>query len=405
MKALILAAILLAFSAQAAKAVCNSEDGNVPYWSHVNYTGVQYGEVPVCRVGSNVPVGIVDHARAGWNNAASKELLVPSCEPYVGLVLLDVPDGTCDWAADGRPNPACGDMPTMEQPELLRMRIIESVASLYSESEQKTLVSHEMGHTLGFFHLSGCDSIMGITPDGYGCYNYTQPSPLDVLNYHNAYDPDVPTNFAGSSSSPADAFLAWSQMNPQGEVICNESGFTVFRNSTQVQSLPKDSNWVELSDQPYGEQSYAIQTETGALYRGQVNRAQTDVDVFGPVVGGLFIFGPSPVQISSTQGRYMWFIADIRNSGDTLLNVVVRAGQGASTPIGCSSLKQLILPATEETTVPAGGERRMLYRFRYECHAPATPQVKMMHPYLGVREVNETVEDCREGQRQLIVSN
>ena len=58
-------------------------------------------------------------------------------------------------------------------------------------------------------------------------------------------------------------------------------------------------------------------------------------------------------------------------------------------PAGCSQLEQLILPGQETFLLPAGEQKWILYRMRYECHAPATPSIYSLN-----------VQFCADGQPQ-----
>ena len=192
MKTLVIVAVFFAFSAQVAQAVCNSEDGNVPAWTNVNYTGVLYGEIPVCRVGSNVPTSVLQAGMDGWNGAANKTLLVSDCGYYY-IVIKDVPDGECGYNEFGAPSPACGDMPTVEEPQLLRIRVA-TVFTTYTNANQRHALSHEFGHTLGHYHLTTCDSVMSDQACGYA---NPGPTALDVANHVNAYTVEAVSDLTG----------------------------------------------------------------------------------------------------------------------------------------------------------------------------------------------------------------
>lgn len=396
MKALVIAAVFLALSVQVAQGLCNHEDGNIPAWSGPNYAGVLYGEIAVCRDGTNVPTSVLQAGMDGWNEAAGKTLLVQNCGYYY-VVVRDVDDGICGYDEFGTPNPACGDTPTVEGPELLRIRVA-TVFTNYTDAQQRHAFSHEMGHTLGFFHLSQCDSVMSILQCGYA---NPGPTPLDEANYYEAYTVEAVTSLQGWSSVPADAFLAWLQVNSQSELLCNEAGFSVTHNGAEVASVGKDVTAVDLSEQPYGPQTYTVKSLTGAI-AGPQEETSTQVDVYGPKVKSLFLFGPAPSHLSDEQGRYMWGIGEIQNPEASSLPVVFRLSiTGAAS--GCSQLIQLVLPGTEQQTLAPHEIVWVLYRVRYECHSPATPTVRTTTYGLCVRAAGVTVEDCHLDNRSLIV--
>jgi hypothetical protein len=92
------------------------------------------------------------------------------------------------------------------------------------------------------------------------------------------------------------------------------------------------------------------------------------------VVKHCFKFGPAPANLSDTQGRYMWAICEIGNL-EPYVQAVTIGMDVAGAPNGCTQIEQLILPGLETFLLQPGEQKWVLYRMRYECHAPATASV------------------------------
>jgi hypothetical protein len=100
-------------------------------------------------------------------------------------------------------------------------------------------------------------------------------------------------------------------------------------------------------------------------------------------------FGPAPVNISDDTGRYMWTICEIGNHG-TLNEVVDISLDVSGVPAGCEEmLQQQILPGQARFTLPAGEQKFLLWRNRFECHDPAD---EGLHPL--------TVTACVDAEQQ-----
>jgi hypothetical protein len=81
-------------------------------------------------------------------------------------------------------------------------------------------------------------------------------------------------------------------------------------------------------------------------------------------------FGPAPVNVSDTTGRYMWTICEIGNHG-TLDEVVNISLDVDGVPAACDEVQGQILPGQARFALPAGEQKFLLWRNRFECHAPA----------------------------------
>jgi len=86
-------------------------------------------------------------------------------------------------------------------------------------------------------------------------------------------------------------------------------------------------------------------------------------------------FGPAPVNLSDSQGRYMWVICEIGNTNSVSEDVVIDLNV-TGVPQSCLvPVQQLILPGLDHFVMTAGEQKWVLYRERYECHAPGTEDV------------------------------
>jgi len=85
-------------------------------------------------------------------------------------------------------------------------------------------------------------------------------------------------------------------------------------------------------------------------------------------------FGPAPVNLSDTQGAYMWVICEIGNPYPDA-NLASISLDVSGVPAGCDPLIQLVLPGQEEFVLAAGEQKWVLYRERFECHDPAVEDI------------------------------
>jgi hypothetical protein len=78
-------------------------------------------------------------------------------------------------------------------------------------------------------------------------------------------------------------------------------------------------------------------------------------------------FGPAPVNLSDTQGAYMWVICEIGNL-DAYTNPVTIDLVVSGVPAGCDQNQQLVLPGLHTFKLTALEQKWVLFRERYECH-------------------------------------
>jgi len=78
-------------------------------------------------------------------------------------------------------------------------------------------------------------------------------------------------------------------------------------------------------------------------------------------------FGPAPVNISDSQGKYMWTICEIGNPSAQDETVAISLDV-AGVPAGCDMEQQLILPGQDTFIILADEQKFALWRNRFECH-------------------------------------
>jgi hypothetical protein len=87
------------------------------------------------------------------------------------------------------------------------------------------------------------------------------------------------------------------------------------------------------------------------------------------------LLGPGAVNISDTNGRYMWVSARIQNFSDHLEGVSIGLHISETPPQGCTRTVNLVMPGQSSFQMEPGDEWSVLWRVKYECHSPAIPAV------------------------------
>jgi hypothetical protein len=92
-------------------------------------------------------------------------------------------------------------------------------------------------------------------------------------------------------------------------------------------------------------------------------------------VSELSVSGPGAVNLSDTNGRYMWVTAKVTNHSahDETISVAMTIAEPM--PAGCAREARIIVPAQTSMIMYAGETKSMVWRVRYECHSPATNSV------------------------------
>jgi hypothetical protein len=89
----------------------------------------------------------------------------------------------------------------------------------------------------------------------------------------------------------------------------------------------------------------------------------------------IILVGPAAVNLSDTNGRYMWVIAEVGNFSDHDELVSVSMNIAEAVPAGCTRVIALILPGQLTFILLEGEQKIIVWRVRYECHTPAVIQV------------------------------
>jgi hypothetical protein len=89
----------------------------------------------------------------------------------------------------------------------------------------------------------------------------------------------------------------------------------------------------------------------------------------------LILVGPAAVNLSDTNGRYMWVITEVGNLSNHVELVHINMTIAEPVPAGCTRTQTLILPGQQQFLLAVGEQKMIVWRVRYECHAPAAIQV------------------------------
>jgi len=117
----------------------------------------------------------------------------------------------------------------------------------------------------------------------------------------------------------------------------------------------------------------------------------------------MMIYGPAPVKISDSIGRYAWMIGRAENPGVNNQNAEISLSVTGK-PSGCSQVQTLMIPGYEQFSLPALQYKWVLYRLRYECHTPAQRGVYTLSSKLCIREASHDFDyECVTTTRSLIV--
>jgi hypothetical protein len=89
----------------------------------------------------------------------------------------------------------------------------------------------------------------------------------------------------------------------------------------------------------------------------------------------IILVGPAAVNLSDSNGRYMWVISEVGNNSNHAELVTVGMSIAEAAPAGCTRVTVMILPGQTQFVMAAGEQKFIVWRVRYECHSPATAQV------------------------------
>jgi hypothetical protein len=110
------------------------------------------------------------------------------------------------------------------------------------------------------------------------------------------------------------------------------------------------------------------------------------------------VIGPAAVNLSDTNGRYMWVIAEIGNLSTTPELVRINMSVTGSDALfaagtGCTRTPNQILPGQVQFMLAPHEQKVLVWRVRYECHAPTTAQVINQTVTVGVTHCDLTTSN------------
>lgn len=106
------------------------------------------------------------------------------------------------------------------------------------------------------------------------------------------------------------------------------------------------------------------------------------------VKDNLIVLGPAAVNLSDTNGRYMWVIAEIGNFSTHVDTVTISLAIDPAVPNGCTRAEQQILPGQETFKMSPDEQKFVVFRVRYECHQPAGPQQLTQNVTVSIEHVD-----------------
>jgi hypothetical protein len=120
-------------------------------------------------------------------------------------------------------------------------------------------------------------------------------------------------------------------------------------------------------------------------------------------------FGPAPVNLNDTVGRYMWTICEIGNTEPYQEKVTISATVTGVPPNCTGGNPQLILPGLPTFFLAPSEQKWVLYRDKYTCTLSATPGTYPLNVKFCVNPQPTDGGDgptvCHEQTKSLIVHN
>ncbi len=140
---------------------------------------------------------------------------------------------------------------------------------------------------------------------------------------------------------------------------------------------------------------------------GVGNQTDTDFDGIGDACDdtpshdvvvkdqNFIVIGPAAINLTDTNGRYMWVIAEVGNHTDPAHVETVDIGLDISpdVPDGCTRDAQQILPGQARFLMSENEQKFVVFRVRYECHTPADPQVITQTVTVSITHINTSDGD------------
>jgi hypothetical protein len=124
------------------------------------------------------------------------------------------------------------------------------------------------------------------------------------------------------------------------------------------------------------------------------------------------LFGPAPVNLGDSTGRYMWVVCEVGNFSGHAEQVSIDLTI-EDPPTGCTSESHLLLPSLEQFWMQVGEQKWVLYRVRFVCATAASGvyplDIEMcithetVHPDGGQETGPFLDNNCRSTTRTLLV--
>jgi hypothetical protein len=101
-------------------------------------------------------------------------------------------------------------------------------------------------------------------------------------------------------------------------------------------------------------------------------------------------FGPAPINLSDSNGAYMWVLCEIGNFSGHDDAVVITSAASLLTwspPAGCTATTSLLIPGRTDFVLLDDEQKFVLYRTKFTCHAPAIEQVLAISVTVSINHV------------------
>jgi hypothetical protein len=86
------------------------------------------------------------------------------------------------------------------------------------------------------------------------------------------------------------------------------------------------------------------------------------------------LLGPAAINLSDTNGRYLWVMGDLENFSAHTELVTISLDVSPNVPSDCTQVETQILPGLATFVMTSGEQLSAVWRVRYECHSPS-PQI------------------------------
>jgi hypothetical protein len=106
-------------------------------------------------------------------------------------------------------------------------------------------------------------------------------------------------------------------------------------------------------------------------------------------------FGPAPVNLSDNGGAYMWVLCEVGNFSGHDDTVTITSAANLLTwtpPTGCTAVTSLLIPGQTTFVLLEDEQKFVLYRTKFECHAPAIEQTLSISVTVSIDHVEVPLE-------------